>query len=572
MRGRVIQARARPDGSFAVTLVLDDGPESYGWMVAQSHPRLGTLLEFEGADVEVLTAGRRRVSMIRGGKSRVVPDAWARRWVPRPWLRAVARASKRRLYPHQIEGAAWLAQRLAEGRGSILADDQGLGKTTQATLALLVARALPALIVCPASLKRSWEREVEHAAVPLKVAVLDGFQGAIPQAHLVIANYDLLAAREGQLRELRARAVVFDEGHLLKEPVPSKTHRAAVATRLAHQIRRTVILTGTPLPNKTGELWRLLHVVAPQEWRSYEDFRERYCVAGDEVSLEADPDELVTEYGRVHRLGELQARTNEVMLRRLKTNVLRDLPPKRRQAVLVDLAEQERRLYDRVESDFVQWLVELGAQKRAEGARRAEALAKLQMLRRIAALGKLRAAIPSFLRDWFSKRSHRRGLVVFGYHRDVLEGVSRAALSLGLRLARIKSSEHDMKRQEEVDRFNDGGADVFVAPILAAGVGLNLQGNSSDVLFVERLWTPSGMAQAEDRVHRLGQRYQVTISYLDARDTVDEHVARVLAAKQRLIDAVVDGRMSRAKAEAEQEDAVGDVLERMAERQPRQRV
>jgi SWI/SNF-related matrix-associated actin-dependent regulator 1 of chromatin subfamily A len=557
VRGRVITVRPRSDGTFAVTLFLRE--RQLGWMLAPVAPRMGALLEIEGAEEKVYEQRGATVKVLGGGDVRVVDEPWARRYVPRPWLVAATKASRVRLYPHQIEGAGWLAQRLRGGHGGILADDQGLGKTVQAGVALFVARTFPAIVVCPSSVKRAWERELHDMLdADLRISVLDGYEGAIPPSHVIIANYDLLRAREKQLRALGARAIVFDEGQILKEPAPSPSHRAAVATRLAHRIGRAMILSGTPLPNKLPELWRLLHVVDRKEWPDFDDFQQRYCVEPEEDEVDVGR-HVITDYGRVHRLDELHARMAPYMLRRLKSHVLSHLPPKERRTVTVELGERERALYDRCEKDVVAWLRGVGQSARADSAARGQALVKLQMLRRIAAMAKLRSAVPRYLERWFA--THGRGLVIFGYHTPVLKGVKRICMEMGLRIAAIHRKDSDRKRQANVDAFCAHQADVFLAPIRAGGVGLNLQHGGHHVLFLERMWVVGAMAQAEDRVHRLGQKETVQITYLDAARTVDEHIARVLRQKQKIIDVVVDDR--ELEDEELERQALDDVLESM---------
>lgn len=542
IRGRVVNVRPRGDGTYAVTLVGGVKARSYLWLLADEAPRLGSLLEFEGAELrrfEGTNGKQATITMVEGGKMRLLPDPYHRRFVPPQWLTACSRASWRPLYPHQVEAAGWLAERLAHGNGALLADDPGLGKTSAVLAALVVARALPAIVVCPASLKLNWKREISHLRAELVVHVVDGLRGALPPAHMLIANYDLLRAREGQFRRLGARCIVFDEGHVLKEPTPESTHRAAVATRLAKAVGRCIVMTGTPMPNKPRELWRILHLVSPLEWPSFTDFKRRYCTEPEKDDILVGR-QLVTDHGRVHNLDELQARMAPCMLRRLKANVLTALPPKKRRSVLVQLDARDMANYEAAAKDVVGWLRKLGSAERANAAKRGQAVVKLTMLRRIAAMGKLRKAVPRYLEGWFDRKDSPR-LVIFGYHQAVLRGVRHICARMGLRMATIAGKDPGDRRQRAIDNFNMGRADVFIAPIKAAGVGLNLQ-SASDVLFLERLWVPSMMCQAEDRVHRLGQTKEVTITYLDAAATVDEHIATVLAQKQKLIDAVVDDK------------------------------
>lgn len=541
VRGRVVNVRRRDDGSYAVTLVGDISERSYLWMLTRRPVRLGALLEFEGAKMRRFEApGERRssITVVEGGEMRLLADPYQRRFVPPQWLRAVADASFRRLYPHQIEGAGWAAERLAMRKGLGLFDDQGLGKTLQIACALVVSRSLPAIVVCPSSLKLSWKREIAQLRVALAVNVVEGMDGALPAAHVHILNYDLLRARERQLTAVGARAIVFDEGHILKEPRPESSHRAAVATRLSRVVGCAVVATGTPLPNRPKELWRLLHVIDPGGWPSFSEFYERYCLAPgrDEVDVGRH---VITSHGRVENLDELQARMAPCVLRRLKAQVLPHLPPKKRRVVEVELSSEQMSQYNAAAKDVVAWLRKVGAAARADGAARGQAIVKIQMLRRLSSLAKLHDAVPRYLKAWF-ERKEPRPLVIFGYHRQVLSGVRIICTRLGLRVATITGKDPDERRQLAIDRFNAGQAEVFVAPILAAGVGLNLQAGAADALFVERVWVPTLMEQAEDRIHRLGQTKEVTITYLDAVGTVDEHISMVLSDKLQLVSQIID--------------------------------
>lgn len=544
IRGRVVNTRRRDDGTFAVTLVGALSERSFLWFLSSRPVRLGSLVEFSDPELRKFEAsagsGRCSVTILEGGSMRCLPDRYQRRFVAPQWLQAVARASWLPLYPHQIEGAAWAAERLAMRRGVGLLDEQGLGKTLQVGCALLVSRALPAIVVCPSSLKQTWKRELSHLRVALDVHVVDGTRGPLPAAHVLVVNYDLLRVREGQLGSIGARAIVFDEGHILKEPEPGSGHRAAVATRLAKHIGCAVVTTGTPLPNRPEELWRILHVIDPSEWPSFLSFKGRYCLeSGGAEPPEALGRRVVSERGCVSNLDELHAKMAPCILRRLKRQVLPQLPPKTRLVVLAELSAQDMQSYKAAERDVVAWLRKVGGVSRADSAARGQAIVKLQMLRRIAALGKLREAAPRYLKAWFATKRARR-LVIFAYHRRVIYGTRAICLRLGLQVCCITGASSYEQRQGAIDRFNAGQADVFIAPILVGGLGLNLQRGAADVLFIERLWVPSLMNQAEDRIHRLGQCSPVTITYLDAANTVDEYVSAVLTEKLRIINQVVD--------------------------------
>lgn len=490
----------------------------------------------------------------------VIADPFSRRVVAPQWVQRAHQIVRRPLMPYQAEGAGWLAWRLATGRGSILGDDPGLGKTAQVLAAIASVGATPAIVCCPPSVKHNWAKEAHYLKPKLKVAVVSGGSGVIPSAHIVVVNYAILRAREGQLLRLGARAIVFDEAHLLKEPTPTSNHRAAVATRIAKRIGRPILLTGTVLLNRPQELWRLLHIIDPSSWSSYSDFKDRYCASPTDEDKKFRM--IVTKHGQAKRIDELRALSAPYILRRQSKRVLKaQLPPKTRRRVMVPLEEVDRHHYEAAEKDVVAWLRELAGDARAMKAKRGQAVVKLNMLRRIAAVGKLRRAVGDFLRVWFEEES--RPLVIFAYHRQVLGGTHAICERLGLKVSTITGQDGAKKRQRAVDQFQQGFTDVFIAPIKSAGVGINLQQRCSDILCLERLWTPALMNQAEGRCHRIGQKNPVTVTYLDAQGTVDEHIARVLEAKQLLIDTVVDDAPSRPTRKQLAVETIDEVIQRV---------
>lgn len=543
LRGRVMAVHPRPDGTFGVT--VGPGQELF-WYRSVEPVRLGCRLELHGtASGSRPLPGNRSLTALERVRATVLPEAYPRRVVAEEWLQRVRAAMRRPLYAYQEHGAAWVAQQLATGGGAILADDPGGGKSTQVIAAMAATGLLPAILVCPTSVKSNWVRELRFAAYPYNVVVWehgDDDLAAVALADVVIINYDQLRRRERQLASLQARLIVFDEAQELKEPKPTPLHRAAVATRLAHWIGRSVLLTGTPLQNRTHEYWRLLHIVDRKNWPSYDEFAQRFCRSptNDELAAMQRPARsVVTSHGRADRLDELQALVAPILLRRQRSEIQAELPPKSRQSIAVQLPPEAMAEYKHADEQFVQWLAERHARSKPS---RAIALQKLTHLRHLAARGKAVAAVPAFLRGWFQPGRAAQPLLVFAHHLDVLDSVRRQAAMMGLRVAGIDSRDDSSKRQSAVDAFNNGEADLFLAPITAAGLGLNLHVRCSNALFVERVWTPARLTQAEDRLMRPGQTKPVRIFYLDAMQTVDVHIAHVLEAKQRLISRVVDDR------------------------------
>ncbi len=535
--GRVLTVR--PDemgGSFAVT--VGPPPDLFWFRCDRRPPKLGQKVRVTGELGDRRNIGSPSlpgtITTIHHPKHEVVEDVYATRVVPPAWLARVQQVMARPLYGYQAQGAAWLCARMATA-GAILGDDPGLGKSAQTVAALCAQRAFPAVVCCPSSLKHHWAREFSYANDAPQIQLIHGKQGPLYRADVYIVNYEVLRYREPQLEALKPRVYVFDEAQYLRAPQARGKHRAAVATRLVRKTRGALLLTGTPVMNRPAELWRLLHLCDPKAWPSLADYKRRYLEGrkGKEVGRS-----LRTAAGKVERLDELHATVAPFMLRRLKHQVLADLPPKSRRSALVRIAEADMVHYRRAEKDVVGWLREIGQLQRAANAEKAKGIVQMNLLRRLAALGKVRSAVPNYLRAWF-ERNAAEPLVIFAYHRDIILRLWQICQGMGLRVTGIGGKEAVSKRQKRVDDFMSGLADVFIAPIATAGVGLNLQ-RASEALFVERIWTPSGMIQAEDRLWRLGQRRPVVITYLDAVNTVDEHVAEVMGEKQRLINAIVD--------------------------------
>jgi len=541
--GAVISVRPRSDGTFGVT--VGPGPKLY-WYITQEPPKLGTevtllarplstqTMQWKGQTGELTVLGRVAVQS--------VPPAYATRIVAPEWKKRVQDAVKKPLYRYQIEGAAWLASQLAAGKGSILGDDMGLGKSIQTVAAICATRMFPAIIVCPMSVKINWAREeFASATEPVSTTIVTRRRGPIEPANVIILNHDLIPAREEQLSSLGARTIVLDEAHAFKHPKPPSRHRAQVATRLATWIGRPIELTGTPVFNRIRDFWRLLHIASPADWPSYAEFCQRYCRAPDD-DLPSHQSNIVTSYGRVEYLEELHTRVEPVLLRRLKHEVLPDLPPKSTRKIIVQLDELDMNVYRLAQADIVQWIrAQQHGDLRAKAASRAQTIVKLTTLRHLAAQFKMRRAIPEYLEQWFDRETIEP-LVIFGFHKDVILAVYRECVRLlgEDRVSIIGSADKAERRQDAIDAFNLGRTNAFVAPIKCAGTGINLQARAADILFVERLWEPTMMNQGIDRCHRLGQMKPVTATFIDAADTIDEYIAELNEAKETLITHALD--------------------------------
>ena len=441
------------------------------------------------------------------------------------------------LKPFQRAGVAYmLAQRRA-----FLADEQGLGKTIEALAAIEADGAYPAVVVCPASLKLNWLREIERWLPGRGVRVLMGTgRGSLPLAEITVVNYDILAARLDELRALEPRALVLDESHYCKNAAAKRTQAVQRLAAAVPNDGLVMALTGTPVMNRPPELIAQLRILGRlHDFGSGAQFGRRF--RGPDAHL------------RLH--WHLRARC---FARRLKSEVLPQLPAKTRAVVPVELDnEAEYRLAER---DVVAWLQSQPLDLRTLDAKvaaalRAERLVRLNALKLLAARGKLHGAL-AWIHDFLSSGER---LVVFAHHREI----QRALRERFPGALHILGADSPAAREAALHAFQspDGeGNQLIVCSIDVAGQGLTLT-RSSNVAFLELDWTPAKHDQAEDRCHRIGQQDAVNATYLLAADTIDETIATLLERKRAVIGAVTDGR-------AEDEEGVVDALVRSLRGEP----
>ncbi len=419
------------------------------------------------------------------------------------------------LAPFQWAGVRYVL----EARRTFLADEQGLGKTVEALAALEADGAYPAIVVCPASMKLGWQREAARWLPHRTVAVVEGRTAVPPSGEITILNYEIVAAHREALARRRPRALVVDESHYCKNPQAKRTH---AVRRLANAVATDglrLALTGTPVLNHADELIAQLRVIG-----RLEDFG-----SGARFSRQFRG-ELSEE--RLH--WHLRRRC---FVRRLKSEVLPQLPAKRQ--VVVPVALNNEREYRLAERDVIAWLrtqpldlSELDA--RIAATLRAKRLAQLGTLQRLAARGKLAAAL-AWIEDFLASGE---ALVVFARHVEVQQAV----------LARFPAALHLLggdslaAREASIASFQDPvGPGLIVCATRVAAQGITLT-RASNVAFLELEWTPAIHDQAEDRCHRIGQRDAVTAWYLLAAETIDETMARLIQRKREIVGAVTDGR------------------------------
>jgi len=420
------------------------------------------------------------------------------------------------LAPFQWAGVRYVL----DARRAFLADEQGLGKTVEALAALEADGAFPAIVVCPASMKLGWQREAAHWLPHRSVAVLEGRTPVPPRGEITILNYEIVAAHREALARRHPRALVVDESHYCKNP---RAKRTQAVRRLASAVAADglrLALTGTPVLNHADELIAQLRVIGRlEDFGSGARFSQQFRGPLSEERL----------HWHLRR---------RCFVRRLKSDVLPQLPAKRQVVVPVALTnEAEYRLAER---DVIAWLrsqpldlSELNA--RIAATLRAERLAQLGTLQRLAARGKLAAAL-AWIEDFLVSGEP---LVVFARHVEVQQAVI-ARFPAALHLVGADSLQD---REAAIRAFQDpAGPSLIIGATRVAAQGITLT-RASNVAFLELEWTPAMHDQAEDRCHRIGQRDAVTAWYLLAAGTIDETMARLIQSKRALVAAVTDGRV-----------------------------
>jgi SWI/SNF-related matrix-associated actin-dependent regulator of chromatin subfamily A-like protein 1 len=445
------------------------------------------------------------------------------------------------LFPHQIEGVAFLLGR----RRAILADDMGLGKTRQAIVSLRhITPGGRRLVVCPASVKRNWAREISLVSPDAPTLIVDGTSPVSPAAEWVIINYDILARHVDDLLTVPWAALVFDEAHYLKNHTSarSKLSRQLTATAAAATPALVVqLLTGTPLTSRPRDLFVLLQLAAHPLGRSFLSFAKRYCAA--------EKGEYGWKTGGASNIEELTVQLHGVMLRRTKDDVLA-LPPKLRSWLPVEVPSGTGARAIKKVFELLAGKDSRPVASRDEALRRrGKLLAFLIEARQELAIAKAPATL-DFVRGAIDQGEK---VIVFSCFDDPIQ---KLAKELGAQRVVVTGKTPAAMRQTLVDRFqNDDDVRALVANIIAGGTGFNLTA-ATQVVFNDLDWVPTNHWQAEDRAYRIGQTRTVNVTYFVAKDTIDDFVQAVLETKAALVTAIVEG-------EALAPGSSGDVLDEL---------
>lgn len=449
-------------------------------------------------------------------------------------------------------------------RRCFIADEMGLGKTRQALVALEASGVLdgeaPAVIVCPASLKANWEREIVRCLPHRSVQVLAGKTPFETFSDILVINYDILSAwAEG----IDPSAVVFDESHYAKDPGTAKkpVQRTVASIALANRVPAdglVLCLTGTAILNRPIELITQLQIlgrlreVAPQprtaakterDWEFA--FKHSFCGA-------VKNDYGKWEYKGASNLVVLNDRLRQsCFVRRLRSEVLGTEDTRR---IVTPLAlNGALDTYRKAEANLISFLHETKGVEAAAKARNAEVLVSLNTLRNLAGLAKIDTTV-----EWvksFFEQNDGRSLVVFAWHKEVQSALVKAFPGCST----ILGGQKDVEAQKA--RFLAGETKLIVCSIKAAKEGHTLVGpdiDCHDVLFVEQAWNPGTQQQAEDRINRIGQTAQFVFAhYLLGAGTIDEDVYKLIEKKRATFKAAIDGG---AQEEVDEADIQAEVI------------
>lgn len=425
-------------------------------------------------------------------------------------------------YPYQEEGIA----KTLEMKRCINGDEMGLGKTGQAIVSVARANATPCLVICPASLKINWQREVENFTDLRPLILTDSIKSTFPYFigkmnlfDVVIVNYESLrkyfvvkAEKGAKLKDIifqnvikQFKSVIIDESHRCKNPA---TATARFCMGICAGKEYVNMLTGTPVVNDTMDLATQLCILGRiNDFGGYSNFINTY---GDGKNLDA-----------------LNTILHEsCYFRRGKKEVLKDLPDLTRSKVIVNLCNRDE--YDLCEQDLRTWLKEYKEMTDAEIKKkmRKEALVRFMNLRTLAGKGKVDAAI-TFLNDTSEQ------VVVFCEHHDIVDELTNAFPDAVC----VTGRQNAAQKQAAIDAFQAGERRIIICSIKAAGVGLTLTA-SSNILFVELCWTMADLSQCESRCHRNGQKNAVNSWVLIGSHSIDRYLFQLIMDKGSMANTI----------------------------------
>jgi SNF2 family DNA or RNA helicase len=436
-----------------------------------------------------------------------------------------------KLLNFQKEGLDFL---LKSSGNALLADEMGLGKTVQ-TLAYLATekQSMPALVIAPLVTLRNWQREIEkfmkkksrngrliENEVSSSVVIRTGKSQEIGKFDFYIINYELLEKRLADLSKLDLRTIICDEVQNLRSKT-TKKYSAVKKLAALQSIKYRIGLSGTPIYNRGSEIWPIVDILRPGMLGSFKEFCEYFCYVNDKGKA------IVLENKRESLREEL---CKHVMLRRKKSDVLKELKDKVRYKEIID---SDSTYYNNELEKIWAKLKEEQKVAETEFDKSASFHRAIQSERQAAGVAKLPHVI-NFVKNIMEIDE---SVVVFCHHRSIHDLLHKSLSEYNP--ASIIGGQSDNQRQLQIDMFQEGKTKLMIAGLRAGNVGINLT-RAKYVIFAELDWSPAIHRQAEDRLHRIGQKNTVFAYYLIGNGTLDDHVAKILVDKSYEIDTVMD--------------------------------
>jgi hypothetical protein len=446
------------------------------------------------------------------------------------------------LRDYQLEGYKWLYRLSCWGMGACLADDMGLGKTLQ-SLAIILERASkgPSLVIAPTSVCSNWQDEVTRFAPTLEVKLLNTEREKIVEElgsfDLLITSYTLMQQEIDLLAKVDWQTVVLDEAQAIKN-VATKRSKAAKAL----EGRFKLVTTGTPIENHLGELWNLFDFITPGLLGPIEQFNYRFT-----VPIERDRDREARR--------KLKRLIQPFILRRLKSQVLEELPPKTEVVLQVEMGEEEAAFYEALRRRSLEKISGL----QGEQGRNMQILTEIMKLRRACCNPRLivpETTVSSSKMEVFAAvvdelLANRHKVLVFSQFVGHLAIIREYLEERGIEYRYLDGTTPARQRRKEVNGFQAGQGDIFLISLKAGGLGLNLTA-ADYVIHMDPWWNPAVEDQASDRAHRIGQKHPVTIYRLVTKNTIEEKIVQLHQDKRDLADSLLEGSDISARISAEE--------------------
>ncbi len=436
---------------------------------------------------------------------------------------------------YQIEGIQFAEE---SNIRCIIADEQGLGKTIEAAclLRLHPDKLLPAVIVCPSSVKMQWMFELHRICDVdaknkqfLTQVIQSGKELAMPGFQVYIITYDMLKKDDlfKLLPEGTIKTLIIDECHRIKNHL---SERAKAVQRLARNTPHILPMSGTPIKNNAGEYFTVLNLVAPTRFPHYQQYVDAYC--------DAYSNGWSQKIGGLKNVERFHNDTKDIIIRRTKDEVLKDLPAKNRKFYHIELDRKLNKAY----AAAMKELDDMMYSDESEFEKTTSMIAIMGKLRHITGISKVSGCV-DFVTEFLL--STDRKIVVFTHHQDVMDmleiQLNQWCAEGGFtKVDCLRASLDSNKRADVVKHFKESDCRVMLSIFTE---GLNLQ-FCSDAVLLERQWNPANEENyAEDRFHRFGQVNSVDITYMIASETIDEYFTKIVEEKRAIVAATLDGKV-----------------------------